>query len=592
MNFHLRGVKLGSLISCAACLILALAMQYSSLGQRIDGAVMDIQQRILRSALPVSAGPDVVVVGIDDESIRQYDEPLTLWHRHLGDFLQAAAAGRGTAVGLDIVLPERSYNAILPGYDEALMRGILVAKKVMPVVAAITVDGSGAPREVMQKIRLVLGANGTGMALFPLDPDGVVRRFDEQLAMDGDTVPTLTGQMARNIGKEPRAGLIDYSIGNPFNYIPFHEVLNAYRTQDFARLRTFFEGKPVLLGIVVSSLDRVRQPLNLAAWEDNANLAPGVLAHAQALRNISGRGLIQPLADFLVLLLIAAPCVMWFAKKTAVIPVSVLVLWLLGLVAFSSGLYRAGWHVPLSGPFIAALFTLFGIGARDALVILRERMLLKRSLAGAVSPTVMSEIMAGRFSPELGGSRAYVCVLFADIRGFTTMSEVMPPEKVFAFLNRYFERVVQQIHKYDGAVISFMGDGIMAIFGAPKAVTNPCANGFLAAKAIHQEVAEFNRRLIADGLKPIEIGVGLHAGETTVGHVGSSGRHDYTAIGDVTNVASRLESLTKQLGFCIICSREIAAHAEAFEALVALGPQSIKGHTEVEVFGWNRRFGD
>jgi adenylate cyclase len=101
-------------------------------------------------------------------------------------------------------------------------------------------------------------------------------------------------------------------------------------------------------------------------------------------------------------------------------------------------------------------------------------------------------------------------------------------------------------------------------------------------------VGELNRTLRAEGKAPLDIGIGLHAGEAVIGHVGASTRHDYTAIGDVTNVASRLESLTKEAGYRVVCSRAVFSALEDREALVALGPMSIKGHTPVEVYGYDK----
>jgi adenylate cyclase len=102
-------------------------------------------------------------------------------------------------------------------------------------------------------------------------------------------------------------------------------------------------------------------------------------------------------------------------------------------------------------------------------------------------------------------------------------------------------------------------------------------------------VDNLNKEFVAENIAPITIGVGLHAGEAVIGHLGSSGRHDYTAIGDVTNVASRLEGLTKDVGYSVVCSREVAKELGFPDELAALGLQSIKGHTPVEVYGWDQR---
>ena len=148
--------------------------------------------------------------------------------------------------------------------------------------------------------------------------------------------------------------------------------------------------------------------------------------------------------------------------------------------------------------------------------------------------------------------------------------------------------MVEVIHATGGTVVSFMGDGIMAVFGAPARLPNNCAAGFDAAVRMLDGVRDFNRELEAEGIAPIGIGVGLHLGEALVGHIGSKTRHDYTAIGDVTNVASRLESATKEAGYRIVISREVAEQLPDRSKLVHLGPVALKGHTPVDAYGYER----
>ena len=198
----------------------------------------------------------------------------------------------------------------------------------------------------------------------------------------------------------------------------------------------------------------------------------------------------------------------------------------------------------------------------------------------------MDEILAGNLSPELGGSRKTVCVMFSDIRGYTKRSEGLSPEQVIQFLNRYFDTAVGLIHANGGCVISFMGDGIMAVFGAPKPLDNACRAAFDTAVAMLGFVKTLNVQFIAEGTEPIAIGIGLQFGDAVMGHVGSADRHDFTAIGDVTNVASRLETLTKEVGYRVVLSKLVADQLGSPAGLVALGPVSIKGHSSVDVYGY------
>jgi class 3 adenylate cyclase/CHASE2 domain-containing sensor protein len=553
-----------------------------------DLKLLDLQFRLLRSWAPVAAAREVVVVGIDEETVTQFREPMTLWHRHLGRFFTAMAQARPAAVGIDIVLPDRSYEAVVPGSDRELMKGLIAARKSYPLVLALTVDQAGKPRAIHPPFVTLAAAGGPGYALFPVDGDGAVRRFDERLAGADAPVPTLVGQMARQLGTEPRPGYLNYRQGAPFDYVPLQQVLHWAEAGDSAALERAFAGKPVLLGTLLPYLDDLAVPVRLAAWDAEGRRTPGVLVQAQALRNLVNGGLVDRAPAAAGAALAAAAALLWLVSAATAAVVALTIGLAVMLLAGSTWLLAQGLFVPVLAPALTAVAALGGRHGYDTFHKLAERRRLRASFSGYVSPAVMDEILAGRIQPELGGVTQFVCVVFSDIRGYTTRSERMGPEEVIAFLNRYFERVVALVHERDGSVVSFMGDGIMAVFGAPKPLANPCREAFGAARGMLAFVADLNRDLVAEGDAPMEIGIGLHAGEAVVGHVGSSTRHDFTVIGDVTNVASRLETLTKETGYRVVISSAAVGMLGEVAGLVALGPMAIKGHTPVEVYGYDR----
>ena len=162
----------------------------------------------------------------------------------------------------------------------------------------------------------------------------------------------------------------------------------------------------------------------------------------------------------------------------------------------------------------------------------------------------------------------------------------MTPEQTIAFLNGYYAQIVPLIHEHGGTVISIMGNGIMAVFGVPQPLPNPCADAFAVAHAMLRGLRDMNVQLARKGEAPLDIGIGLHAGEGVAGHVGAATRHEYTFIGDVTNVASRLEGLTKEVGYQLVCSHLVADRLGDRTDLVALGARAVKGHSALEVFGY------
>jgi class 3 adenylate cyclase len=570
----------------AAVLTVVAMLALASVVEPLDAGFLDFQFRILRSLSPQPAAREVVIVGVDEETMRRLPEPVTLWHRHLGKFFTAMAAAQPAAVGVDIVLPDRSFEAVMPGADKLLMMGLLQARRAYPVVLALTVDPAGKPRPVHPPY---LALAGSGYALFPVDGDGRVRRFDENLGGDGKPLPLLAGQMARAMKVEPGQGVIDFWRGAPFDYIPLHQVLDWAEKGDEKALAQAFRGRPVLVGMVLRYEDRLRVPVPIAGWEETDAIdAPGVLLHAQALRNMLGTGFIQTVPAWMTMTAIAAAGLLWFVAGGTAFVAALLAALALALFSFSTWLVTQGHFLPIAAILLTTLIGLGGRHAWDTWEQLRERRRLRASFAGYVSPNVMREILAGGIPPQLGGAKHFICVLFSDIRNYTTRSEAMTPEQVIQFLNRYFEEVVGRIHEHGGSVTSFIGDGIMAMFGAPNSLSKPCDDAFAAAREMLEHVDQLNERLAAEGERPFEIGIGLHAGEAVIGHVGSSARHDYTAIGDAINVASRIEGLSKEAGFRVICSRAVAERLSDGAALAPLGPMAIKGHTPVEVFGYDK----
>lgn len=201
---------------------------------------------------------------------------------------------------------------------------------------------------------------------------------------------------------------------------------------------------------------------------------------------------------------------------------------------------------------------------------------------------VVKQLLEDPDSFRLGGVNQTITVLFADIRGFTSLSETEQPEKIVALLNRYFSAISEIIFGNGGTLDKYIGDGIMAIFGAPTATPDDARNAVKTAIEMQRKVAELNPQLKADGFAEIAIGVGLHTGVATVGYIGSDLRSEYTAIGDTVNLSARLESNTK--GGQILISGATAAAAGDIFPLVRRDPLTVKNRLQpVDVFEvvWN-----
>jgi len=216
---------------------------------------------------------------------------------------------------------------------------------------------------------------------------------------------------------------------------------------------------------------------------------------------------------------------------------------------------------------------------RDLARTSRQQLEVRMVLGRQVSDAVAEEILSGRASV---GQKRRVTMLFCDIRSYTRFSESRDPADVVAFLNIYLAAMVEVIHRHGGMVNKFLGDGLMALFGAPS---DDPAQAEHAARAALEMQTVVARTRASWGVGELQIGVGIHTGEAVVGVIGSRERSEYTAIGDAVNLAARIESLNKRLGTRILVSAETRALLSGELELRALGEFTVAGRERpVELF--------
>jgi len=184
---------------------------------------------------------------------------------------------------------------------------------------------------------------------------------------------------------------------------------------------------------------------------------------------------------------------------------------------------------------------------------LKEKEYIKDTFGRMVDPRVRDYLLDGKL--DLGGEIREATILFADIRDFTSLSERLEPDKVVKILNRYFERMSKCVEAQSGLVDKYIGDAMMAVFGALGGQVNHARAAAGAALKMRQEREQLNAELRDEGLDEIQAGIGIHTGQVLAGNIGSSSRMEYTVIGDAVNVAARIEGLSKELSRDILISQ-------------------------------------
>ncbi len=571
------------------CLMATVVLFAStSLASKLDGLWFDSRTALLRSFLPLTVNNDVRLVGIDDQTLNEWDEPLVLWHNRLAALFDAIAIAKPKLVVLDLALPSKSFDKFLPNADKNLTRSLASLRGAAPVILGITADREGNFISPMPDYLAAAGLQSNGYVLWKSDADGVVRKFTEQLGAHGENVPTLTGGALRAIGLVPVEGFVDYTRGDAFGYVPMQKI-TSLNAKDRTGWIDELSGKIIIVGSALAFDDSVPQAANLAAWQTPSEPA-GMILHAQAIRSHLAGTMITQLPRGLAFLIAFACCSTFFLHRKLAVALAIQCASL--LILFCVGLYslRAGWDLAWSLVWAATLITLAAtLGAALRANIL-ERLRVHGLFAGYVSKPILDCILSGALENDLSKKRRALCFMFADIRGFTAYSKTVTPEHTIQLLNRYLSRMTAVIHRHGGTVDKYRGDGIMAFFGAPLASHNSARDGLLAGIEMLKELESFNDELERENEPRIKIGVGLAYGEAVIGNIGSKDRHDFTAIGDAVNLAAHIQEHSKTIHFDLLCTELTFAIASKGASqdlpLTNAGVHNLPKHGKLTLYGY------
>jgi len=594
---HVIGRWLFAIFSSAILLAIAALVTHTRFGQSLDYVLYDKQLELSRRYFPLALQVDPVIVGLDDAFIDSIDEPISLSHQHLARVLEIISASGAKVIGLDIALPEKRFETLGVKSDpemdlhRRLLQGMLSTIAQSKLVAAKVWDKDAHHfRESQLDYTAVLQSQATDFQALAsahvcADLDAKIRQFPNQKCQPDHVNISLAGEMAAAYGiRQDWRGKINYRLGSSFKYHSIKTILQMDANRDLKGLRHLFDGKIVLIGSTQDYVDILPVPVAMADWLPDSQMVPGVLVHAQALRSMLNQGLMQTVATWQVSLLCVLASVFLWGHRI-VFKLSLMTLALLGLYILNASLFLKNLWLPLSPILITLVLATGWSISLQAWKHFLDKQKLAKAFTGRVSPQVMNAIMYGEVGAMQHSRREKVCVLFSDVRNFTSMCEHMPAEQVVNLLNRYFARMVMVIHHHGGTVDKFIGDGLMAFFGAPNKLAHPEQQALLAARAMLLVLQDFNREIALQGFTEWKIGVGLHTGEAVIGILGSEERHEYTAIGDVVNTAARLESISKDLDYPIIMSDAVATAVGEDPKLVPLREQALKGRSAIAVFG-------
>jgi adenylate cyclase len=552
--------------------------------------------------------PTTVVVAIDEETYQREPFsklPVAVWTHEIAGVLNALIEADAKVVGFDAIFPTSitSIEGVSADFDRVFLLALHKAAQrdkivlgeaqhqefpLSPFSAQIFAVGSernvrslnfGEGDDVIRRIPLMFTreAEGGGSTSEPSLALELASR-----AMGVPPTPLADGRLA--LGGRPIPGSEDNTMLVNFtgdDAIPTYSLadLQACAAQgNAAFFHKHFAGKVVLIGAVLVKEDRhltsqrfitgpehpssgarcVYPPMDGLFRSDLVlDTIPGVYVHAAAIDNLlRGDGLraLPLLASWAIvpaLALSAAMLTMLLAPSTAGLVLAAgAAVW----VVAATLAFRLGIVLPLLAPLLAAALTFAVLlGYRVAVTDRRQR-LLRASFALYLAPSLIDRMLESGRLPELGGERRVVTVFFSDLAGFTALSERLTPTQLVAVMNEYLAAMTDIIEAEGGHIDKYVGDAIAAVFGAPLDDPRHALHAVRAALACSARLAEMNAAYAAGDGHRLSARIGLSTGEAVVGNIGSRRRFNYTAMGDIVNLASRLEGANKLYGTAILAA--------------------------------------
>ena len=579
-NRRTRRVLASALLGCSLAVIaITLVLQAANGLQRLE--LSSVNQRF---AIRGSQGQpsNIVLVAIDDYTFTRPPKPTWPFDRRdHADVIRNLTKAGAKVIAYDVQFTEagpslKADNDLADAVEANNGHIVLATTEVRPD-GTTEIFGGG---EALASTKAVPAWSG-----FPNDPDGKIRHLQRTQggleSFDLAAARLYTGRVV----KAP-----DY-----LNWIDFQGSPGTVKTLSFVNVKenkfkpSDVKGKVVVVG----STSNVLQDFHPTSTSTDEPM-PGPEIHVAGIRTALEGFPLQDAPNWLNVLLVVVLALLAPLAGLRLRVLPALLIGAVGLIAFAVGsqllFQHAGWINHVVYPFVAGIAAMLCTGVIHGLTTAFEREQARDAFARFVPEAVVDQVLTEADGVRLGGVRGEATVMFSYLRGFTSFSETLEPEVVIDSLNRYLTLMSEAILDHGGTLVAYMGDGIMAVFGAPLKQEDHADRALEAARDMLSKMEEFNAFLrgaeLNDGFK---MGIGLNSGPVMSGNVGSERRLEYTALGDTTNTAARLEGMTKGTPHQLFLSDTTKqALTRPVSDLVQVGEAEVRGRA-AKVLLWSIR---
>ncbi len=636
-----RKIFLGtSLLAATASALLILGLAGTRSFQWLESGTYDARARW--AASPNQADKRIVIIDVDEGSFNGLKDKLGRWpwsRRVWASMLYHLWQGKPRVIVFDTIFGGNESDVADNEFASRIREAgrVLLAYSLSDTVemgfegedlnvAKLSVldrealaappNAVGEPYQLNQTAfnvpleALAASAAGIGCVTNTPDPDGTNRRMPLQFLLNGRVYPSLAvrtvnllttaAPFERRGDKAVRKGLelpVDASGrmvilwhggSSTYERIPAWKLIASIYPSQFPENilyypPEYFRDKIVLIGAsAAGSMEGRSTPFS--------EVAPGFIMHAAAIDNLLHGDSVQPtsraflVAAVFAMALLGASLIAFVSRTSLELVGAGAIILAYGIAAFFS-LSRLHLWIPLVAP-VGALVLSFGSTSLVHFATTgRELRRTRNTLDRYVSPALVSYVLENLDKINLGGERRELTIFFSDVRNFTTLTEGIDAIELIRLLDDYFQAMTDVIFKYDGIVDKFIGDGILAYWGAFTPGKNHALLASQAALEMITRLAELNERWVKEGRPSLSIGIGINTGNVVFGNIGRGRKIEFTVIGDAVNLAARLEGLNKEFGTSIIISEFTLNKLGESARITPLGKVKVKGKTiETSIF--------